>query len=1129
MSLGTILGTVGAVVGAYFGGPVGAQIGAVAGSMIGNAIDPPKGTRTEGQKLTDLTTQTVSYATFLGTVYGTYMRAGNIFWAGKKKEREKVQESGGSKGGGGATATSVTYYYLMSFAIGLSDHKILGVKSMLINGTKVYTTDSLAEAGAKLTSAEFSGSFRIYNGDMEQPIDPTMEEEDGVGNVPNYGGTAYCMFTDLNLEPYGNAVPQLIQFEVVAEGAGALRQGIEVITVYSNTNGYITSQLGTSVTSIGEYYRNRFFMNNLMFRDVENLVELKNLPVVIDPIDLKSTLMPTQFYKDGIRYYNGYTTSREDVYFSFDYDIAKIYQYQEKNLILNSYSAPPAFSFNDSPGWRIYGSVGRLSNSRYALYINSRKIKSTFSDAKGLNEHADSIVSVSNINVANPADTTFYAVDYLLPQGKYFKGAVVSQDQTYAYIFYSDSNSDTLSTVYSAKIALYENKIIVLETSVFEDQLYFCGMGKPNFIYTVGSTTPERFDFCSYDNKYLWLIASKNVACIFENENNVWVKKGTINISQLSANDLNFFAQNGLLYLNDSVGSAIFSASQTIDVNKIYLSDVVADQLKQAGMTEDLYDVTEIAGIELDGYLVGSKASARSNIEVLCNAYFFDVIDSDGILKVKKRGRAPITTITSDDFIIENESSGEARSAFTLQHIQELSLPREVQIVYMNKESDYAVGAQSATRKVTKATNTQSFNMPLLMTDDKARQTAETILTNLWLERDIITFSTSFDFIQYEPTDVVNIIDYRNNEYTVRLVSKTEGDNGQIQWQAVVDQRSSYTQTVKGASSTAQKPQEISFIETTEIIPMNLPIIMDGQSDQNAYYLAVSAKTEGKWIGASTFKSLDSTNYSLINDGSFSSSQNTVYGFTSESLSSSDCFTYDTSSKIVVNLRDKNTLLTSRSFDDLQTSKYNYALVGNEVIQFANADLISEGCYELSGFIRGMHGTEIYANSHTSAEKFVLLDVSKIKTISQDLSGIDSTIYLLGVSIGQTLSKGDKKTFANNGQTIKPLAPYSFELELTNGDFLISWYRRARINAGWINNIDTPLDEQSENYIIEIYSDNTYTTVLNEYSVDLKNEFTYTTDMQIEDFGKAQTSIYSKVYQISSRAGRGFASIPKLQ
>lgn len=1125
---GVILGTVGAVVGGYFGGPVGAQMGYMAGSMIGNMIDPPKGTHSEGPKLDDLTAQTVSYGTVIGTVYGRYLRAGNVFWAKDKTQHAKTTSAGGGKGGG-ASNTTTTYTYTQSFAIGLSDREIVGIKKIKANSKVIYSTDDSSSAGSKITSSEISGYFRVYNGTETQLPDPTMESADGVGNVPAYRGTAYIVFTDLLLTDFGNTIPQF-QFEVVGKGSGEIKQGTEVINVYSLTGGYITSQLGSNVGSLGEYFRNRFFENNIMFSDT-SIFTVQNLPLIKSISTYKAEMYPTQFYANGIRYYGPQASKRdkEDVVFSFDYEIAKIYQYRQKDIAFETYIAPPVFSFNDEKGHSIMAPIGQIENSAYALYANSSMVRtSPFNGASGLNEYRDSTLSIGYMNITAPEMTSFYAIDNLIPAGKFFKGACISQDQNFGFIFYGDTNYQTVSKTYYAKFVLSGNSASIIETGQFEEDIAFCGFGSANIDFGGFLNYDKAYNYCACDNKYLWLIGKDGLTSIFEIDNKILKRKANIGTGSFQYS-VNFFAQNGLLYINDNVGSAIFSAIETMEVSKVYLNDIIEDQFSRVGLSEDLYDTSESNTIEVEGYMIGTRSSVRANIETIANAYFFDVHESDGKLKVKMRGRDIVAEITPNEFIIENESSGEARSDFTFKQIQELSVPREIQVNYMNVDSDYAVGVQYARRINTASVDSTTLSIPILLTNDKAKQIAETSLYNVNLERETITFSTNISYYYLEPSDVISVEDYHGQIHTVRIIKKTEGDNGQLQWEAVKDQRSSYIRTDKGATPSDQKPQDVAFIEDVELLPMNLPIIMDSQQDQASYYLAASAKQNGKWKGSVTYKSLDRQTYSMLTEGTFDSSMNTTFGTCINNLQSSNCFDFDNFSKVRVILRNTQAELSSRTYDEILSQKINYALIGEEVVQFAYAELVDEGVYDLYGFIRGMHGTEVHANSHEAGERFILLDMNKINTIPDNLGSIGSLFWLVGLSIGKNnLSQGDEKMFSTNGLTIKPLAPYSFESKLTNGDFLISWYRRARINAGLINNIEVPLDEQTESYIVEIYSDDTYSTLVNDYSVNTTT-FTYTTQMQINDLGSAKSAIYAKVYQVSSRIGKGFASIPKLQ
>lgn len=1122
---GQVLGFAGAFVGGWFFGPLGAQLGYMAGSMIGNAIDPPKGTTTEGPRMDDNTSQTVAFGTPIPQVFGTILTMGNVIFAEPMKEHVVKQTTGGSKGPSGPENTAISYEYTQTFGISIASNEILSLLSIKADLVQMYTTADNVSSGAKLTSSEVSGYFRIYPGNYEQMPDPSYEAYKGVGRATAFRGTAYIVFTDFPITKFNGRIPSF-QFEVVSKSAGFKKQGTVVSLQNIQNNGYITSQLGTNIGSVGEYLRNEYYVNNKMF--THDLFSVDNKPQVYNVLTTKSNMSSTQFYINGLRYYDGYNPKYSDLLFDLDYDKAKITDFYTSTF-LDIYKSPAHFYFNSTTEvQRIHACISRIENEN-AIYFNSRFITNPISDLSGYNETANSCFATSKINIANQADTVLYAVDENLGiSGKYIKGFTISEDKNYFIVFYGDSNLNTTSKVYYKKCVLNGNDLEVVESGEFEDELMFAGFCNSSFIYPISGNSVN-FNYNSFDGKYLWLINSSVTAglslSIYEFENKKIIKKGFLNIDVVGSQP-NFYAKNGLLYYNDETNSAILSANEVVTTNQIYLNEIIEAQLKLAKIKPEKYDLSEIADVKVDGYKIGSISSARANIETLATPYFFDIIDDGAQLIAKKRGRNISRTINSDDFIVSAESTGNARSLFKTQYIQELSIPKEVQVAYYNKGTGYTVGAQYARSKDDYSTEIVSLNIPIVLTDDHASNIATTILNNFKLEKEVLEFSTSLDFIDIEPTDVVRVYDYENEEYIVRIIQKDIGDDNQINFKAVRDQQSSYLQNTKGGKAESQKVWEVKYLEDTELTLMNLPYLNESQPDDNLTYIAASAKTAGKWNGAIVYKSIDNSNFELLRNVSFDSSQNSYIGICSNALLSSDCFTIDTSSKIRVTMRDVNFKLYSVDYDILLSTQNNYALINNEVVQFATATQVSDGVYDLSNFVRGIGGTDVYANSHQEAEKFVLLDMSKIGLSQEGLSAIDNQYFYKGISIGQNFAKADNKTFINNGQTIKPLAPYSFLLKKPNNDFYLSWFRRARKNAGLLNNIDVPLDENSEIYTIEIYSDNTYSTILNEYQVNNIQNFTYTTAMQNADFGSTQTRIYSKIYQISSRVGKGLASFP---
>ena len=72
-----------------------------------------------------------------------------------------------------------------------------------------------------------------------------------------------------------------------------------------------------------------------------------------------------------------------------------------------------------------------------------------------------------------------------------------------------------------------------------------------------------------------------------------------------------------------------------------------------------------------------------------------------------------------------------------------------------------------------------------------------------------------------------------------------------------------------------------------------------------------------------------------------------------------------------------------------------------------------------------------------------------------------------------------------------------------------------------VDNVDASLGEDYEAYQVDIFADGTYATV--KRTLDATSPaVTYSSAMQAADFGGNQSTLYLKVYQLSSSVGRGY-------
>jgi len=176
---------------------------------IGGYLDPPKGPKTFGPRLSDLSVQTSTYGTIIPRLYGTPAIHGNILWLEGNALKEHVKTTknkSGGKGGGKSAGTTTTYTYSASFAVGLCKGPIVGIRRLWIANELVYDAGSNDPAVIQAGNA-LAGGWRLYTGTDTQTADPRIQADKGVANTPAWPGLAYLVLYDLDLSAkYSNSL-----------------------------------------------------------------------------------------------------------------------------------------------------------------------------------------------------------------------------------------------------------------------------------------------------------------------------------------------------------------------------------------------------------------------------------------------------------------------------------------------------------------------------------------------------------------------------------------------------------------------------------------------------------------------------------------------------------------------------------------------------------------------------------------------------------------------------------------------------------------------------------------------------------------------------------------------------------
>jgi hypothetical protein len=566
-------------------------------------------------------------------------------------------------------------------------------------------------------------------------------------------------------------------------------------------------------------------------------------------------------------------------------------------------------------------------------------------------------------------------------------------------------------------------------------------------------------------------------------------------------------ANPGAFYVYPSPSSITAAATTVGSIVKSVAAEVIP-----VGVTvTDYVDTTMVDAISCEGYLISTATNARDAIAPLREAFQIEAVESEGKIKFIPRGQPSIIDIPETDYQVEKSNNG-LSDAITTHRDDETTLPQTIQVNYMDVDGLYQKGSQYARRLTGKARNLLSIDMPVVFTAQQAARLAQSILYQSWAERTKIQISLSRKYAQLEPTDVITL--HKGNlVFEVRLLKLS--DDGMIsRYDAVVQNTNATTQTVTGSpvdpATTNVVPKSSTRLGILDIAPLD-----DATGDVLGFYAIASPVNESlQWGGATLYRSRDSgSSYSVVAD---SVGAAVPMGWATTVLPNwQGGNQVDLLSRVTVKIA--NGSLASITLDELYAGK-NFCIIGDELLQFQFAELIASQTYTLSNFIRGKQGTDAAMLTHAVGDRFAIL--SNYANVTVEGTALNTPLFYSAITFGvpPRVFTDSQAIMQFNGQRLKPFSPvFGFATKRVSGDIDFAWVRRARVVNYWSNNTDVPLDQATESYRLDIYNG----SVIVRSILTLTPAATYTLAQQVTDFGSGQTTLTTKVCQISAAIGDG--------
>ena len=1111
--------------GALLGG-IGAYVGGqIDGAIFGNG-------KASGPRLDTLKIQDSTYGKTIPVIYGNARVAGNVIWASDLIETLSSDEVGG-KGGGGSSTSVQRASYSVDCAVAIG----MGTLGAGIGSIRTIWADSKIIYSDGQWKANIVTDAELYYGSDTQIASPLMEGYLGVGNVPAYRGLAYVVLHRLQLANFGNRLPNLT-FECYPADAPTAPEffgevnpslysrpqtlssfgAMPAIPITRNGAGVTRMLVGGIIQTGSDYQFAALEIDVTGAQPVEMRRTLSTSIIRGNLTDVAWALSP-----DGLSV--ACYMLHDDVGNPATISLYNIANHSFGNLLSDNLGYPSAlnqmawldeqhFGLQDvvsgQVGMRVYARAGTMpialgffgvwgagsSTTRKPLpFAQFCKLSGglcmLMADvlvtpnsvyARSLRWQNNGLQIGDELLVSNGLAAFSSISAAILPlSNNEFVLARLGPSEIRLMSFTANFNSITVTRNWNS-IAISPSGDLSISIKDGRISLIHESFSSSNYRYGEISITPTGFTLSAP----ISLVSGSYY--------------GTLNNFSFYPIDTTRFLVQAGTASGDVWRLAIIQRGQA----EQNLGSLVTDVLSRAGYAPTDYDVSALNAASVQGYVIDNSSSARAALEPLQVVQPFDLVETDGVLKAKFYTATPDISVIPSEARAAVETQVQPPSLQTTRG-QELDLPREISVDYLDAVLDFQRGTQRAQRIASNARAVESIKLPVVCPADKAKQIAQSQLYRRWVERSEHEIHLSRNYIKIDTGDVIS---YAGQAMRITQIDQ---QGGILKTLAVPVSDQVLSITANADSGSGVSRDELELITST-LYMLDIPLLRH-DDDQPGYYVAVSGTVA--WPGATLMRSTDGINY--VAQDSFSLP--VTAGFATNVLPSRSSYYMDRVSGVTISLLRGS--VSSCSLDDLLNGT-NAALLGDEIIQFQNANLNGDGTITLSNLLRGRKGSEVATTTHVLGERFILLQPSTMRFMPLNISDRGRTFYFRAPSAGQDVHDVADTVFLPQMNNLKPLAPEHISAARnSSADIVLSWKRRARINGEWMDNVDVPLDEPTENYDIEIFNG---LTVVRHFLNQAMPNVTYTAAQQISDFGATQNAVMVKIYQLSSRVGRGYAA-----
>ncbi len=507
----------------------------------------------------------------------------------------------------------------------------------------------------------------------------------------------------------------------------------------------------------------------------------------------------------------------------------------------------------------------------------------------------------------------------------------------------------------------------------------------------------------------------------------------------------------------------------------------------------------------VDGYVIDRPMAARAAIEPLTALFGSDVIASSGSIKFSGRKMKPALALGRDDFVADRDGR-----ILNQNRAQETELAHEISLTFIESSVDFRSISVSSRRLSGYSKRETRLETAAMMPRESAQKLTDINLQELWIGRDAVEFVLRPGLLALEVGDVIRL-DSMDRQKLFRIAKISDGLERKVSAKAI--EPSLYDQA--GAGKTLLKIPSRRSGGPPFAVLLDLPAATG--TSTGLQYIAVHADP---WPNSfAVWRSRDGSSFNPL----LTVSQSATVGRTLTDLAPGPTWRFDRKNRVTISAVGGN----FASIDEISSlgGTNTLAIKGAdgewELLTFASAVLTGSNQWELSGFTRGLKGSEAQAQRMAPSGSTVVLVDEAVIPLTSDVSDIgNKPVYRIAPTAGDYTDSGALSlTSTVRNIALLPLSPVQPRAVRKTNSVTLSWVRRTRIGGDTWETAEVPLGEAQESYQLEILKNGTPIRIVIVFACG----YTYSSIDELADFGSQQTTLTIRIRQISSDIGPGSA------